>query len=223
MRQRLFTKVSILITFAFCISVLGAKPAAAQTEAVIHSFQGNSVTDGAMPTGGLVADKNGALYGTTLSGGKYHGGTVFKLAPPTVQGGAWKQNILYAFTGGSTNAGPWGTLVLDPKSGKLYGGTSCSGCAEVFELSPPADSGLPWTETVIYNSTANEISSLISDGKGRLYGTTITGGRNKAGSVFVISFLGGAWKGQDLYSFQLNGGGAVYPSGLILSPAGVRY
>jgi uncharacterized repeat protein (TIGR03803 family) len=212
--------------FAVCLAAFtlaSAKLAAAQTETVIHSFQSNSVTDGAMPIGGLVADQMGALYGTTFAGGKYNGGTVFKLAPPAVQGGVWKQNILYSFTGGPDSGGPWGTLVLDSKSGKIFGGTDCPGCSGVFELSPPAHSGLPWNEIMIYSSAQNGVFDLIADREGKLYGTTNTGGRYKAGSVFVLSFSGGVWKEQDIYSFTSVSGSSAFPGGLAFDSAGVLY
>lgn len=104
MRQRLLTRSRIVITFAICSSALGAQPVAAQTETIIHAFQANSAVDGALPMGGPVADGKGALYGSTASGGTYHAGSVYKLAPPAAPGGSWRQNILYSFTGGSDGA-----------------------------------------------------------------------------------------------------------------------
>ena len=56
------------------------------TEGVLYSFE--SGTDGNGPAGGLIADTEGALYGTTYSGGSSTNcannngcGTVFKLSP----------------------------------------------------------------------------------------------------------------------------------------------
>ena len=47
-------------------------------EQVLHSF--GNVTDGAYPYAGLIIDKNGNLYGTTLNGGGTSGsGTVFEI------------------------------------------------------------------------------------------------------------------------------------------------
>jgi uncharacterized repeat protein (TIGR03803 family) len=46
---------------------------------VLHSF---AESDGANPDGGLILDANGNLYGTTINGGTYGYGTVFKLTPP---------------------------------------------------------------------------------------------------------------------------------------------
>jgi hypothetical protein len=62
-------------------------PAAGETqwtETVLYSFKGGN--DGASPQAGLIADANGALYGTTVEGGAAgcfgEGcGTVFKLVP----------------------------------------------------------------------------------------------------------------------------------------------
>jgi uncharacterized repeat protein (TIGR03803 family) len=48
-------------------------------ETVLHSFAGS---DGANPHGSLVRDKTGNLYGTTMQGGAYGAGTVFKVMTP---------------------------------------------------------------------------------------------------------------------------------------------
>ena len=52
-------------------------------------------SDGATPVAGLIADKQGALYGTTTGGGT--GGTVFKLTPPAKGQTAWTETVLYRF------------------------------------------------------------------------------------------------------------------------------
>ena len=73
-------------------------------ESIVYAFQGGD--DGGYPTGGLVADGSGNLYGTTRSFGANHYGTIFKVTP----GGA--ETVLYAFQGGSDG---WGAsqLILD--------------------------------------------------------------------------------------------------------------
>jgi uncharacterized repeat protein (TIGR03803 family) len=53
---------------------------AAGKEKNLYSF-GSEAGDGNNPYGGLIFDKKGNLYGTTLWGGAYAGGTVFKLVP----------------------------------------------------------------------------------------------------------------------------------------------
>lgn len=47
------------------------------TEKVLHTFSGN---DGSLPYASLIADASGNLYGTTIQGGEYDYGTVFKLS-----------------------------------------------------------------------------------------------------------------------------------------------
>ena len=51
--------------------------------------------DGATPTSGVIRDKQGNLYGTTLLGGSAGGGIVYKLDP------AGRETVLHNFTGGN--------------------------------------------------------------------------------------------------------------------------
>jgi len=47
-------------------------------ETVLASFD---KTDGALPTGSLIFDSAGNLYGTTSEGGAHNAGTVFEVTP----------------------------------------------------------------------------------------------------------------------------------------------
>ncbi|HEY1637662.1 MAG TPA: choice-of-anchor tandem repeat GloVer-containing protein, partial [Rhizomicrobium sp.] len=49
-------------------------------EKVLHAFSGGAA-DGAQPSGGVIADKQGNLYGLTAGGGANGLGVVYKLAP----------------------------------------------------------------------------------------------------------------------------------------------
>jgi uncharacterized repeat protein (TIGR03803 family) len=89
------------------------------TETVIHAFSAGA--DGAAPFAGLVADKDGNLYGTTQAGGVKNAGTVFKVAP---DGSA--ESVLYAFTGGADGDQPFAALFLGAKN-ELYGTVSQGG------------------------------------------------------------------------------------------------
>jgi uncharacterized repeat protein (TIGR03803 family) len=85
-------------------------------ETVLYRFLGGA--DGAWPTGALVRDATGTIYGTTYGGGSDCGvsggcGTVFKLDK------ALKETVLYRFRG-SDGLAPETGLVMDAR-GNLYG------------------------------------------------------------------------------------------------------
>jgi uncharacterized repeat protein (TIGR03803 family) len=80
--------------------------------------------NGANPSGPLVADQAGNLYGATQGGGQIDSGTVFEMSP---QGnGNWKETVLSSFSGGAMGGSPLGTLVID-QAGNLYGVASAGG------------------------------------------------------------------------------------------------
>jgi uncharacterized repeat protein (TIGR03803 family) len=191
---------------SFCGTVFQLAPpvqkGGAWTETVLHVFAGvKGNNDGATPAGGLVIDAAGNLYGTTAYGGsggcvlvgiKGGCGTVFELSPPKTKGGAWAYKILYSFLSGKDGYFPWGDLVFDG-AGNLYGATQFGGgfgscdspfyqfCGTVFEVSPPKVKGGKWKEKVLYafksgKDGANPNGGLIFDGKGAIYGTTVSGG-----------------------------------------------
>ncbi|HXM23642.1 MAG TPA: choice-of-anchor tandem repeat GloVer-containing protein [Terriglobales bacterium] len=87
--------------------ILAAGARAASSEKVLFDFTLGS--DGAYPTGGLVFDAKGNLYGTTESGGANLYGTVFQL---THSKSGWTENVLYSFTNGSDGAYPYGRAGL---------------------------------------------------------------------------------------------------------------
>jgi len=94
------------------------------TETILYAFQGGS--DGWSPYAGVIADKQGNIYGTTYFGGGTgcaHNtgcGLVFKLAPDG------KETVLYAFQGGSDGGLPDAPL-LAGKNGVLDGTATTGG------------------------------------------------------------------------------------------------
>jgi uncharacterized repeat protein (TIGR03803 family) len=69
----------------FLLAIAFATPPNAQSSlTTIWSFTG---ADGNGPSGPLVFDSNGEIYGTTETGGTSNSGTVFQLTPPA-HGGA---------------------------------------------------------------------------------------------------------------------------------------
>jgi uncharacterized repeat protein (TIGR03803 family) len=159
------------------------------TQTILHTFTG--AIDGASPNGGLVFDKAGNLYGTTLSGGSakcYPGcGVVFKLSPN--KSGPWTAHQLFVFQNGES---PYGGLIFDT-AGNLFGTTSLSGTGygTVFKLSPTTSGS--WSLTVLHsfaglpNDGGWPHATLFRDGTGNLFGSTFFGGKFSGGVVFEIT------------------------------------
>lgn len=161
------------------------------TEQVLHSFNYNG-TDGAFPSSALVFDAAGNLYGTTIAGGTYGGGTVFELSR---SGGGWAEQIPYNFGSPGDGSDPFAGVTLFGASANLYGTTATGGAygaGTAFELTPTQ--GGQWLETVLHNFNPGAFDggypdgSLIFDSSGtHLFGTTdLGGGAYNSGTVFEI-------------------------------------
>ncbi len=92
---------------------------------VLYTFTGTP--DGEIPYAGVTFDQKGNLYGTTNYGGTIGYGTVYRVSPPTEQGGPWTETVLYSFDRG-TNMGSnaEGPVTFD-ESGNMYGTTAFGG------------------------------------------------------------------------------------------------
>lgn len=108
---------------------------------VLYNFLGNNqFYDG--PLSPLVSDAQGNLYGDTLDGGIYGGGSVFKLTPTE---GGWVYTSLHDFNcTAPEGCGIFGPLVMDA-DGNIYGtangggAANCGngyGCDTVWEITP---------------------------------------------------------------------------------------
>lgn len=234
------------------------------TETILHTFQGHTDGDASDPLGGLVLDANGNLYGATAGGGTgncevlgtFPGcGAVYELSPPTDKGGAWTEQVLYSFEGGTDGYMPYGDIVSD-KNGNLYGATLYGGghgticgdgfyqyCGTVYELSPPKVNGGSWSEQVLYRFNgrtdatetgdgANPNSGFVIDQTGTIYGTTQIGGfncphnyNNGCGTVFQLSppKPGGGWRETILHRFNPLVDGGEPLAGLVADEKGNLY
>ena len=189
-----------LLAIGVCVAL--ASPALAQTLRTLYRFTGGA--DGSNSYGGLIADAEGNLYGTTAWGGSSYCesglgcGTVFKLDR------AGKETVVYSFTGGTDGATPYAGLIRDAE-GNLYGTTAYGGSSNygtVFRLDATGK------QTVLHSFNgadgAGVYAGLIRDAERNLYGTTFSGGPNGTGIVFSLTPLlnfGGTRTEAVLYAF----------------------
>ena len=181
-----------------------------------------NAADGGCPTGDLLMDSAGNLYGTAA--GNYPGvvpyiaSLVFKLTPN--QDGTWTRTVLHTFNGRDGDH-PRSELIFDA-AGNLYGTTfngggskNCpDGCGTVFELIRNADG--TWTEKLLHTfahlPAAHPYGGLVFDAAGNLYGTTVNGSTGDSGTVFKMSpNVDGSWTFKLLHTFA--GKPAMHPYG----------
>jgi uncharacterized repeat protein (TIGR03803 family) len=163
-------------------------------QTILHAFQGGFNLKPKVPTGGLLMDKFGNIFGTTLFGGNANCslgcGTIYRLDK------AGTLRVRYKFTGGADGNQPFGPLVQDA-DGNLYGvaqsggNLSCpefpgTGCGTVFKLAKNR------TLTVLHTFNggldgASPQPGLLLDGAGNLFGASSRGGNSENGTVFKIS------------------------------------
>ncbi len=150
-------------------------------ETVLYSFTGGS--NGGEPFWPTLVNRQGTLYGTTISGGTRNQGTVFSL---NTKG---QETVLHRFAGPTSDgAYPVAGVIFDAQ-GNMYGMTNGGGTRQygvVYKLAPNG------TETVLHTFSAatdggTPNGALVMDAQGNLYGTTATGGPQRGGTVFMIT------------------------------------
>jgi uncharacterized repeat protein (TIGR03803 family) len=193
-------------------TIFSVSPAGVET--ALYSF--GAAGDGANPFGSLIVGADGNFYGTTVNGGQYGGGTVFKVTSGGVE------TVVHSFGNGQDGQNPYGNLVL-ASDGNFYGTTAGGGVngeGTVFKLTPQG------VETVLhsFDSSAGDayhsVSGLLQASDGNLYGTSQGGGANNAGAVFKISLQGVE---SVLHSFAGGSDGAGPTQGLIQGVDGSLY
>lgn len=151
---------------------------------VLYSF--NYESGPQEPTGNLIIDASGNLYGTTNGYSGFGSGSVWELSAAN---GSWNLSVLAQFEG---LEGPLGGLLMD-QAGNLYGASFVNYYGNVFELSPSASG---WTYTSLHDFTdgsdgGRPYSNLAIDSLGNLYGVASGGGSQNCadgcGLVFEIT------------------------------------
>ena len=164
-KQNLFSGAIFLLALAVAIP-----SAQAQKFRVLHEFE-DGQRDGAAPSGSVVLDSAGNLYGTTGFGGPNSAGVVYKIDTTGAEG------ILFPFDvadGSTPNSG----LIID-QAGNLYG-TADGGPNDegvIFRVSPSGEQTIlfDFPETTPFNPI-HPSGSLLMDSLGNLYGATTLGG-----------------------------------------------
>src|SRR5262249_17386111 len=142
------------------------------------------------PTGRLVRDQAGNLYGATTAGGSSNYGVVFKIDA------TGQETVLHSFTGGADGGTPIDGVALD-SPGNLYGAAFVGGsgrypacfngpCGVIFKLDTHG------RETVLHNFNGSDGESPVSvilDARRNLYGITKYGGHGY-GVVFKLDSVG---------------------------------
>ena len=184
--------------------------------ATLHVF-GSS---GYKPWAGIVTDRDGNIYGTTVAGGTgscFGGtgcGTVYRIVPPSGGGSRWTYQTLYNFQNDQTGYFAVAQVTFDD-SGAVYDYTTAGSYGNVFRLVPPTAADAPWQFEILYafkgggggNLLNGIISPLIVRG-GHVYGVAAGGstkcGTYGCGSVYRLDpgIERGPWTKKTLFEFK---------------------
>jgi len=184
---------------------------------LMYSYTGTG-GDGANPQCTLVRGSDGGFYGTTLYGGAYGYGTLFRF------GFGWTPSIEISFDYNNIGAYPGGGLVSG-SDGKLYGTTLTGGPGYSYgTIFSYAISGALTTLHVFTYANAGSDGAfpeggLIQASDGNFYGTTSQGGPGDWGTVFQMTSGGSL---ATIYGFD-GSAGAAPASSLVQGSDGNLY
>ena len=188
----------IFIASAVLVLVGWTERGEGQTLTTLWQFSGGA--DGGTPRAGLVQGSDSNFYGTTEEGGASGSGTVFSISS------SGNLTNLWSFTGGPDGGGPVAGLVQGSDS-NFYGTTVAGGTNDwgtVFQITP-AGTLTTLCQFNFATNGANPVAELVQGIDGNFYGTTLSGGTARRGTVFQITPAGTL---TTLYNFTgvLNGG-----------------
>lgn len=213
-------------------SAVKIRPSAVYVESIFHNFL--STRSG--PSGPLIQDSSGVIYGTTefSSSGPCHCGAVYKIDT----GGT--VTALHTF-GGADGEYPLSGVIED-SSGAFYGTTQYGGysssggcCGTVFKIT---HSGGTYTTTTIHQfhpgtGGYGPVSGLTMDSSGDLFGVTPFGGNDDCsqfsesdgcGVIYELKPSGSSYTYKILHKFDNTGSDGYWPYGtLVLDSSGNIY
>ncbi len=200
---------------------------------VIFSFDPISLTylklkdfdngmDGGNPDGHLIQASDGKLFGVTSAGGSSGVGVIFSYDLST---STYTKRKDFNFpTGGE----PFGSI-MQASDGKLYGMTDAGGLRDlgnqgdvgvIFSFNPVTNAYAMLKDFSVTETGSNVSASVVQASDGKLYGTTVYGGKNFAGVIF--SFDPSSSTYTKLYDFDYTNGASPYGS-LIQASDGKLY
>ena len=184
---------------------------------ILHTFitREGRYLDGKKPSGKLFQARDGFFYGTTLEGGPWNAGVVYKIDAAgtfavvhgfdTFEGSEAKAGVFQASDGYF-----YGTLEQGGYGGKIFRLDAAGNFTTVFAFGPYSADG--W----------RPISNPIEGRDGFLYGTTPLGGTSPAGSYGVVYRLSRSGTIKVLHSFSGTDGIQPWTS-LVQASDGVLY
>jgi len=198
-------------------AILVSDSSAAGNTQLVYSFTGGS--DGGNAATRLVFDTAGNAYGTTVVGGTFGCGTVFKLHPSR---GTFLESVLWNFSCFGDGKNPHGGVTLD-SAGNIYGttvaggsGGICTGdgCGVVFRLQ---SNGL----VILHDFTGGSDGfgpggPAVLDAAGNVFGETPDGGASGKGTVFELVRHGTIWQHKILHNFSGGADGSTGSLGPLL-------
>jgi uncharacterized repeat protein (TIGR03803 family) len=196
------------------------------TETILHIFGAIGSLDGENPNAGVLAGPAGALYGTTVTGGQFGGGTVFRLTPYS---GVYSERVLWDFGPfrGPDGSTPYGNVIADA-TGALYSTTAFGGTyghGTVFRLRPSNKGDV---EDILWSFGKGvdgiwPAAGLVAGPHGTLYGTTTSGGPFAHGTVFELMPSTSGYSERILWSFLGGHDGSHPQAALIFDARGTLY
>ena len=165
------------------------------------------------PTGTPVLDASGEIYGTTYSG-------LFRMKS---DGSGF--TVLRVFTGALEGATPAGLAIPDGSRALLVtmadGGAASAGT--LFRVGTDgAGFEILWTFQGFREDGADPPGSVVSDGLGRVFGTTLSGGASNLGTVYEMNRDGGSFRILHAFTGKSDDGARPW-SPVVLDRSGFLY
>lgn len=189
--RRPISHILIALAPVLFLSLVTSRAQASYT--TVHDFTG-PVADGSQPVGALVQDPfTGNCYGTTRFGGKANKGTVYCMSP------SFGVTVIHSFAG-ADGLTPTSTLIIVPSPaggpGTLYGTALRGGKAGFGTVFKVLTDGTGFKVLHNFLNTpdgAHPWAGVILASDGKLYGTTLRGGKFNQGTVYSLKTTGLAY------------------------------